>query len=188
MTLHIGQIFVITSETSALKMNYILNREFNSWSYRNILQVYRLAQYINITTNITSDCGHAYVWNVTLKSHPSEAQNSSLNVYNIQSNSTENSVKLIFRYNFYRQISTDPLLHDGGNNNQFKSIPFLPFRNKCPPRSNTSGLCSQMLPWPLFKSFPLFQLPPVPLPSSSFSGFLFDFGLGYPNSKLAFLW
>jgi len=91
-------------------------------------------------------------------------------LYNIHSNSTDNSVKLICSYNTYRQISTNPLLNDEGNNNQVKSIPFPPFWNKVPPRSNTSWLLSQLFPWPLSKPFPLFQLPPVSLSSSSFFG------------------
>ena len=107
-------------------------------------------------------------------------------MYNIHSNSTENSVKLIYSYNFYRQISTDPRLNDDGNNNQVKSIPFPIFRKKGPPRSNTSRLSSQLLLWPFSKSFPLFQLSPVSLPSSSFSVFLFYVILGDSNSKLAF--
>jgi hypothetical protein len=91
-------------------------------------------------------------------------------MYNIHSNSTENSVNLIFSDNIYKKVSTDLLLNDDNNNNQVKSFPFTPFRNKVPTRNNTSGLCSQLLPWPLYSSFPLFQLHPVPLSSSSFFG------------------
>jgi len=67
-----------------------------------------------------------------------------------------------------------------------KPIPFFPFRNKVPTRSNTSGLCSQLLPWPLSRSFPLFQLPPVPLSSSSFLVFHFYLSLCIPIHNLPF--
>ena len=61
MTLHTGQVLVTTSDASALKMKYILNTEFSTWFYKNNRQIDCISQHVNITTNLTSHCGRAYV-------------------------------------------------------------------------------------------------------------------------------
>ena len=53
-----------------------------------------------------------------------------------------------------------------------KSFPCTLLRSIGSPRSSASGLRFPLVPWPLSKSFTLFQLPPLLFYSSSFSVFL----------------
>lgn len=69
---------------------------------------------------------------------------------------------------------------------QVKSVPVIPFWSTDLPQSNTSKLCWHLLPWPFFKSFLYFQLPPLLFISSSFLFCLFYVVLGGLELKTSF--